>query len=357
MKKRATRSVVFVIMAGGKGERLWPLVRTHAPKVCLRLDGEQSLLQATVDRLTAAVPTAEWLVATTQQQADAVRASLPPRMRRAVLAEPEGRNTAACITLAAATLACRDPNGVMAVVPADHWIDDPAAYARAIQTAIRAADQQDTIVTIGVRPTQAHLGLGYVCTSDAIPGFHAPAVYRVRQFIEKPTLGVARRLLRQRRTLWNSGIFVGRSQRFLEVIAHWLPEHARAIVPLVRQSARWTPTARRAYASVPAISFDHGVMDHLTDGLVVEGKFRWADVGSLDSWARLRRSSTPAVTVDGQRVCVISADSHLIATIGVSDVLVVHTPSATLVCRSDQAQAVRDVVRRLESDHRLAAFR
>jgi len=235
-----------------------------------------------------------------------------------------------------------------------------------VRTAIRAAVAQDTLATIGIRPTRPHPGLGYLCAGARVVGSGRPRVFRLLRFAEKPSPAAARRLLARRRTYWNSGIFVGTSDKFLECVTEWLPDHTRRLVPLagwLAHGASGAPAsalarrARAAYGGVRAVSFDHGVMDHLRVGLVVEGRFAWADLGSWDVWARVGKAAAPTVTVDSRNVTVIGQRGHLVATIGVRDLLIVQTPSATLICRPDKAQAVRDVVRRLAADPRLAAYR
>ncbi len=361
-------AVTFVVMAGGRGERLWPLVRAERPKVCLSPDGTQSLLRATIARLRPTWPRAEWLIVTTREQAGAVRAALPPRLRTALLVEPEIKNTAACITLAAATLAVRDPRRVMVVVPADHWIGDAAAYQRALRAAVRAAVRHDAIATVGVRPTHPNPGLGYLCAGAALNGPSAPRAFRLERFVEKPSVAQARRLLRGRRTYWNSGTFVGTADKFLECVTEWLPEHTRRLVPLAgglrralgrRRDSRTSlaQRVRAAYRRLDGVSFDHGVMDHVRTGIIVEGLFPWADLGSWDTWARLGGTSARTIGVDSENVTVVGQRGHLFATIGVRDLVIVHTPNATLICRPDKAQAVRDVVRRVARDPRLSAYR
>lgn len=362
-------SVTFVVMAGGKGERLWPLVRATTPKVCLSPTGQRSLLRATIDRLRPVWPNADWLIVTTRGQADAVRAGLPPSLQRAVMVEPHIKNTAACITLAALSQAIRDPRQVMVMVPADHWIEPAGAFQRAMRTAIRVAVTHDTIAMIGIHPTHPQPGLGYLCAGAPLEGFRAPRVFRVLRFIEKPSRAKARRLLRRPRTYWNSGMFVGTADKFLECVTEWLPAHTRRLAPLAayfrRQGARQAPPngasfarlAGSAYRALEAVSFDHGVMDHLQGGLVVEGRFSWADLGSWETWAGLCQSSSQTVAVDSHNVTVVGQGRHLVATIGVRDLLVVHTPSATLICRPDKAQEVREVVKRLSRDPRLARYR
>ncbi len=368
-------AVTFVIMAGGKGERLWPLVRSATPKVCLSPDGTRSLLAATIDRLRLVWPHPEWLIVTTNGQAEAVRAALPSALRDAVLVEPQVKNTAACITLAAVTLAMRDPHRVMVVTPADHWVSDVPAFRQALRTAIRAAVAHDTIVTIGIRPTHPHTGLGYLCAGArlgaregragaSVNGARAPRMYRLKQFIEKPSTARAAALVKQPRTYWNSGTFVGTADKFLESVTQWLPEHTRRLVPLAEtlhghrrfSNASFLQRARAAYRALEEISFDHGVMDHLSEGLVVEGQFRWADLGSWDVWAQLGRASSRTIGIESENITVVGQEGHLVATIGVRDLVIVQTPSATLICHPQRAQAVREIVKRLALDPRLASY-
>ncbi len=369
-------AVTFVVMAGGRGERLWPLVRAASPKVCLSPTSRRSLLQETIVRLRPVDPEATWLIVTTQEQAAAVRADVPRSLRRAVMVEPQVKNTAACITLAAVALAIRDPHRIMVVVPADHWIDQVAMFRRAVGTAIRAAVSQDTIAMIGIRPTHPNPGLGYLSAGAALSGFRLPAgrhgaprVFRLARFAEKPSRAQARRLIRQPRTFWNSGIFVGSADKFLECITEWLPDHTRRLVPLAdyfrhdhggvaqHRQASFTRAAKGAYQTLRSVSFDHGVMDYVQGGLVVEGRFGWADLGSWDTWAALGHASSRTIAIDSHNVTVVSRPDHLVATVGVRDLLLVHTPSATLICRADKAQQVREVVKRLAADPRLAAYR
>jgi mannose-1-phosphate guanylyltransferase len=355
-------------MAGGSGERLWPLVRARSPKVCLSPSGRRSLLQGTIERLRPVATDASWLIVTTREQEAAVRADVPPALRHAVLVEPQGKNTAACITLAAVALAIRDPRRMMVVVPADHWVDRVGEFQRAVRQAIRAAATEETIAMIGVRPTHPHPGLGYLCAGRALAGFRAPRVLRLSRFVEKPSQALARRLLERPGTFWNSGMFVGRADTFLACVTEWLPDHTRRLARLApyfqrngRSGALRMPTfaraARAAYDPLQAVSFDHGVMDHVQGGLIVEGRFAWADLGSWDTWAALGHAASPTVQIESRNVTVLSRPDHLVATVGVRDLLIVHTPTATLICRADKAQDVRGVVRRVAADPRLAAFR
>ncbi|HEX9780344.1 MAG TPA: sugar phosphate nucleotidyltransferase [bacterium] len=352
-------AVTFVIMAGGRGERLWPLVRLRRPKVCVAPDKVHTLLAATIERLRPVWPGARWLVVTTDEQAEAVRASLPQRLRDVLLIEPQVKNTAAAIALAAVNLAIREPNRIMVVMPADHWVDDAREFQRSVRAAIAAASKHDAIVTIGVRPTHPHPRLGYLCAGARVPAGRGPRVFRVARFIEKPTAVLARRLVKQPRTFWNTGTFIGSADKFLECLTEWLPEHTRRLVPLAQGigSLAFAHRARVAYRALKPISFEYGVMDYLDGGLVVEGCYAWADLGTWEAWAHLNPDTSHIVSVDSRNVTVVSQEPHLVATVGVNDAVVVHTPTATLICRPDLAHRVREVVRRLSAKAHLAPYR
>ncbi len=350
--------VACVIMAGGRGERLWPLVRKTVPKVCLRIDGKRSLLETTLARVQGLWPRQQLLIVTTAAQARPIRHMLPRALRHALLVEPQPRNTAACIALAAVVLAQEDPTTIMVALPADHWIRPPAAFRHSLRSAIDVARENDEIVTIGIRPTRVHPGLGHVSVGASVGLQSGCRVFRLRRFEEKPSPNRARRLLASKRVYWNSGIFVGRVTTFLDLIERWLPAHARLIAPLGELAGQsgFQRRATSVYRRLRAISFDHGVMVHLRQGGVVEGNFQWEDVGSWESLIRISQGRQQGVRVASQNSHVISPDGHLVATVGLDHVIVVTTRDATLVCRTDRSQAVRGVVARLLSDRRLARY-
>lgn len=361
MKKQHPVGVTFVIMAGGKGERLWPLVHADHPKVCLSPDGKRSLLETTIERVRFVWPDAKYLIVTTEQQLEPVKACLrrlnhgDHKFEYRLLVEPQTKNTASCITLAAMTLGLRNHPQIMVAVPADHWIDNKTAFREALRKAIRVATTHDTLVTIGIRPTYPHPGLGYLCTGKPL----TPGIFTLEQFIEKPTLALASRLLKRPQVYWNSGIFVGMADKFLECVTEWLPEHAHRLFPLLQETSRssFLKRARKAYQALRAISFDQGVMDHWKGGFVVEGRFRWADLGSLDSWARFSSSSTlHTIHLKSRNVTALSTHRHLLATIGVRDLIVACSPSATLVCSSKHIHAVRQLVRQISRHPRLSDY-
>ncbi|MBI3324478.1 MAG: mannose-1-phosphate guanylyltransferase [Candidatus Omnitrophica bacterium] len=346
-------------MAGGRGERLWPLVRSGVPKVCLSPDGRQTLLEATLHRVRPLTRASNTLIVTIQPQAGPIRRILPQRFRRSLLVEPEPKNTAACLALAAAVLARHDPDQIMVALPADHWIAQSEAFYRSLQAAIETARKTGRIALIGLRPTRVHPGLGHLCLGAKPIVRQGCRVFRLVRFVEKPPVSLARRLVQRHQAYWNAGVFIGRVATFLALIERWLPDHARVVFPLGK-TARAPDFAKRAaaaYRTLRAVSFDHGVMAHLRDGEVVEGQFDWEDLGSWDSWVRVsRHRRAPPITIGGCNVNAISTNGHLVATVGLNDAIVVQTPDATLICHADAAQGVRDVVARLSRDARLSRY-
>ncbi len=350
--------VTMVIMAGGKGERLWPLVRTAAPKVCVPVDGSRSLLALTLDRVRGVAPRQDTLIVTSAAQARPVSRAVTAADRRAVVAEPEPRNTAACIALATALASARDPNGILVVLPADHWITPTASFRRSLHVGIDLAKAHDRMVMLGLTPTRVHPGLGHLCTSPHATTRRGCDVFELTRFVEKPTVEQAEQLMAQHRVHWNAGIFIGRVKTFERLISQWLPNHAKRIFPL-GEGPRSTLTRRAAavYPAVDPISFDHGVMAHVDEGFVVGGGYAWEDLGSWDSLARMSQFNAPLVAVQSRNACALSTDrAHLVAVVGVDDVIVVHTPDATLVCRADQAQAVRAAVGQLGTRRALRRY-
>jgi mannose-1-phosphate guanylyltransferase len=355
--------VTFVIMAGGQGERLWPLARRETPKVCLPLNGNGSLLQITLDRLRALWPRAEILIVTSRDQEAAVRAGLPTALQRVLLVEPRIRNTAACLTLAASVVSRRSPQRLMVVAPADHWITRHGAFRRAVEAAADSAIRHRTIATIGLVPTHAHGGFGYLCRGPLVRRCGATRVFALARFVEKPSRARLARLLHRPGTYWNSGIFTATAETFLAAIRRALPDHGRRIPPL---AAGWTPGRRQAaflrradqaYRRVPAVSFDEGVMRGLKGGLVVEGRFDWVDVGSWEAWARVQGRPSRAIRIDAPNVTVIGRNGHLVAAVGVRDLIVVQGSNATLICRPDRTQRVREVLQLLRADPQWALYR
>jgi mannose-1-phosphate guanylyltransferase len=342
-----------VIMAGGSGTRFWPLSRAARPKQLLPLGSDVSLLRATCDRIANLVPPAQTLVVTSQALAPAIRAELPDLPPENVLAEPVGRNTAPCVGWAASVVARRDPEAVLAVLPADHHIAEPAAYERVMARAIEAARSGD-MVTVGIRPTRPETGYGYVELGEEL----APGVQRARRFVEKPDELRARQFLASGRFLWNSGMFFFRADELLGMVRLHLPGLGDTLHQYDQAAQRGEELAlvARTYAELPDISIDHGVMEKAARVAVVPGDFGWSDVGSWTSAWELAQRDEEDNALFGEVVAVETRGSYVrapagktVAVVGLEDIVVVDTPDALLVMPRSRAQDVRAVVNTLKA--------
>jgi mannose-1-phosphate guanylyltransferase/mannose-6-phosphate isomerase len=345
-----------VVLAGGWGERLWPMSTRTRPKQLLRLVAGESLVRATLRRIASFAPASGALVLTNAAVRDAIAGELPGVPAERVIGEPVGRNTAPAIALAASLLLAEDPDAVMVVLPADHVVTDDAAFRDAIGLAVRAAEAGG-LVTLGIRPTRPETEYGYIRVGA---GSGVPGVCGVEAFTEKPDAATAVAFLEGGRHLWNSGMFVWRADRFLEEAALRLPEVVRALSGPPRPGdAAFAGWLARSYAGIPAVSVDYGVMEKAAGVMVVPASFGWDDVGSWNALERVWAAGGgrgagdgDVVLVDADR-CIVYAEGGTAAVVGLSDIVVAHTPGATLVCAKDRSRDVRRVVeeiRRREGD-------
>jgi mannose-1-phosphate guanylyltransferase len=336
-------------MAGGSGTRFWPRSRQRLPKQLLPIVGRKSLLADTLARVRPLVRPRDTWVVTGASHARAVRREARGLLPAHVLVEPQGRNTAAAIALAALHVAKAAPDAVMVVLPADHAVGDPADFRATLARAMDVAVATDRLVTIGIAPTYPETGFGYIDVGEPLDG---DGVHAVARFLEKPDRARAQSLIDGGRALWNAGIFAWRVERILAELRRWVPE---VLEPLEHAFARRSPAIlARAYRGLRAVSIDTGVLERAEHVAVVRATFPWSDVGSWAAVADLWRDGDArnatrgmTITVDSSG-CVIDAGSRLVALVGVQDLVVVDTPDAVLVCPTSRAQDVRLIVDELK---------
>lgn len=345
-----------VIMAGGSGTRFWPLSRHLFPKQLLRIGGEQTLIQQTMQRVSGCAKPSRVLISTNAGQAELIKGQLAEwkdDLKDNFVLEPEGRNTAPAIALAALEILSRDPEALMLVVPADHVVTGQRDFEAAVRLASRLA-ADGYLVTFGIKPIRAETGYGYIKPdSKTVLGKEGKLRgYRVHKFVEKPDTARAVQYLKAGNYFWNSGMFVWRAATILEEIRRYQPAVAKTMdwIRELKTAGATGQAIDDAYRGVPSVSIDNGVMEQSLKSAVVPVSFKWSDVGSWGSLDEVAARSKAGNVMTGRVVDIESADSivyadrRVVATIGLRDMVVVDTPDATLVCPKSRAQDVKKVV-------------
>ena len=337
---------VAVVMAGGRGERFWPLSRRNRPKQCLDLTGRGSLLQMTVRRLARVVGEENVLVVTGADMADLVASQLPGLDSANLLVEPVGRNTAPCVALAALWAKRRGTDPVLAVSPADHAVADEDAYVDTLRAAVRTAAVHHRAVTLGVQPVAPETGYGYLEVGERLFAVDGHPVFAVRRFVEKPDRATAQEYLAQGRYLWNSGMFFFRTSCFLDLVQRHLPGlHAR--LPEVEAALGGVGDLGAVYGQLEKVSLDYGIAERADGILVLPAAFGWDDVGSWTALERLYPGDAAGNVTDGSFLgvdatgCIVSGGKRLVVGIGIRDLVVVDTEDAVLICAKERVQDVR----------------
>ncbi|HZP60581.1 MAG TPA: sugar phosphate nucleotidyltransferase [Opitutaceae bacterium] len=350
----------IVILAGGKGERFWPQSRRRTPKHLLPIVGADPMLVQTLARVRPLVPAANIFIITAAEQAEAVRAACPRLPRANIVAEPVGRDTAPAVALAAALVAQRDSRGIFAVLPADHVIHDRRAYQADLRAAFAAAGTGEVMITIGIKPHEPATGFGYIQRGERWRTFARRPFFTVRRFVEKPSLEVARGYLAAGDYLWNAGMFVWSVPVVLKALEQHAPDLRAGLDGVMHGLARrraLAPLLKKIYPRLPKISVDYALLEKAGNVVVLPASFDWDDVGSWPAIARHHEADPGgnvlrgrAIVEDGRNNIVVSSDGHLLGVIGADDLIVVHTPDATLVCPRQRAQDIKRLLKRIESE-------
>ena len=343
-----------VIMAGGTGTRLWPLSRKSRPKQALKLIGERTMFQHAVDRLAPLFPPERIFVVTSPALAEVLRPQTPELPSDNFILEPAGRDSAPAAGLAAIHLLHRDPEAMMVMLTADHYITDISGFRAALAAAGKAAND-GTIVTLGIQPGFASTGFGYIHLGEAqtlVDGFR---VYTSAGFVEKPDQPTAVRFLESERYVWNSGMFVWRADRLMAEFAARMPDSHAALQAIAAAlgTSRAGEVLAGTWPQVRKISIDYGIMECAERVSVIPVDIGWNDIGDWSSLLEVLARDAQGNVVTGEACladtqgCLVRSDGRLVAAIGMQDVVIIETPDVVLVCPRERAQHVRDLVNQL----------
>jgi mannose-1-phosphate guanylyltransferase len=342
-------------MAGGIGARFWPASRTARPKQLLRLVGDRTMIQDTVDRLSDLVPDERILIVTNQALVEPIAEQLPTLDKTSIIGEPCKRDTAPCICLAAALIQRTDPDATMVIMPADRAIQTPNRFRDAVRRATALVEEHPSqLITFGIKPTFPSESYGYIERGESLADHED--VFRVEMFREKPSVEIAEQYLASGNFYWNAGIFVWKAAAILQALERFEPDMVGHIQTIVEShgTAEFSQVLETEFTAIEGKSIDYAVMEKHQEVVVIEAPFDWDDVGNWQSLARMRKSDDDGNTVQGKhlsvnsRGCIVSSqDDHLIVTLGVEDCIVVHTPDATLVAHKHDEEAIRQIVQQL----------
>lgn len=343
-------------MAGGSGTRFWPWSRQNTPKQLLNITGKKTMIEQTVSNVIPLVGADRILIVTNKTQASKIKKLLPEIPSNNIIAEPMGRDTAPCIGLAATIIEKRNPSAVMMALPADHLIRPANKFTKALNAAAQVATESNALVTFGIKPFEPSVNYGYIHRGRLNGKKSGCPIYQVKGFKEKPDRSTAQTFLDSGEYYWNGGIFVWKTDVLLENIVRFLPKLSKGLRRMSKNNFSQAAIARE-YKRFEKISIDYGVMEKADNVKVIEANFEWDDVGGWQALERLHKTHPGDNTVRGKHLgigtansIVIGDEKHLITTIGISDLIIVHTKDATLVCNKHNAEDVKKLVALLKAN-------
>jgi len=354
-----------VILAGGKGERFWPLSRAHRPKQLLRLISNKTMLQETIDRILPLIPRERTFIVTSDNMVNPILEDIKTVGRENILAEPRGRNTCLAIGLAAEHLKKIDPKAVMVVLSADHIIRPAERLLEVIKAGAEIALEEDRLITIGIEPTRAETAYGYIKLADLYKTVGNLSVYKVDSFTEKPKRITAQEYYYGRKHLWNSGMFIWSVDSILNSISACQPEMSRLLSEYAAgMGSKLEPQRRRElYEKSDAISIDFAVLENAENVLTIKADIVWDDVGSWNALERYKDKDREnnvvigrAALSDSYETTVYNDSDGVIVALGVSDLVIVKTNDIVLVTHKTKADDIKKILAEFAGDETLKKF-
>lgn len=348
-----------VVMAGGKGERFWPLSRAGTPKQFLKILSDKTLLEETLERTAALVPLERTLVVAGEVFKKPILEKVPALSEKNLLLEPEGKNTGPAIALAAVHLFKKDPQAVMVVLPSDHFIQPKERLVRILAAGAEAVQAGDFLITLGIVPNRAETGYGYIEVGEKAGEADGIAIYKVARFKEKPTRTVAQEYFLDRKHFWNSGMFVWQAASILKALERHQPAlygHLQAYAETIG-SSREMSARKTLFSSLEPVSIDVAVLEKADNVLTIPSDFLWDDVGSFLALERVRRRDREnnlqigdVLTLSTYETTVINEGGGLVAAFGVSDLVVVKSGELVLVAHKTRVPDLKELTEKLAAD-------
>ena len=362
MKKR-----YVVIMAGGNGERFWPESRVANPKQFLPIVGDIPMLKQTINRLKDFIDVENIFVITNAKHRSIVLAICPELDTKKVIGEPIGRDTAPAVALATLLVQREDPDAIFAMLPADAVIQDKSAFYSVLESSFKLAETEPALVTIGIKPSHPATGYGYIQKSNQCGEFSGNVAYSVKKFVEKPNFDKAKAYLESGDFYWNAGMFIWSVSVIRSEFEKNCAELWRRIEAMTAQldlGKELNVLLESIYPDLEKISVDYAIIEKASKVVMFESLFDWDDVGEWSAVARHdpidsdgNCSRGLSLAVDSKNNIISNRDDkHVVTLLGVEDLIVVHTEDATLVCKKDQSQAVKNLVQRLSKKSETKKF-
>ena len=353
-----TNKCYALIMAGGRGERFWPLSKKTLPKPFIPLLQKETMIQETVKRIKSLIPEERIIIVLSRDHFSIAQQQLPEVPVENFVIEPFGRDTAACIGLASLYIGRKDEDATMVVLAADHLIADREAFFRTITASLKFLTSDDYIVTIGIKPTRPETGYGYIERGEMLESIDNESFFRVKKFVEKPNLSTASDYLQSDRYCWNSGMFIWKNATIQKSLSLYMPELWDGLMRIYGclGSEKEEEVIKKEFSQFEIVSVDYGVLEKSSRVVVLPARFNWDDVGTWTALERVYDLDESDNVVVGKHVgrdthgCIIFSQDQLVATLGVKDLVIVQAKDKILVCHKEKAPYLKEIVRLIEGE-------
>jgi len=357
---------VAVLMAGGRGQRFWPHSRFDTPKQLLSITGGSSMIRETVNRVSPLIDLSDVFISTTEDLFNGIKDALPEVDYLNYILEPVGRDTAACIGLAAVVIAHRykDPDTTMILLPIDHIIKEREKFLQTINEACKLARETGNLITIGIKPSRPETGYGYICVGEEVKKIDDIIACKVKEFAEKPNLEAAEKFINEGNYLWNSGIFIWTCKDILDAIEKKTPKLYQGLMKIQNSlgTLHKKEIMKEVFYSLEKISIDYAIMEKVSNRLVVKGGFKWDDIGSWTSMERIFPLDKDSNVIQGghegvdTKNCIVINDEGLIVTIGLSDLVIVSSGDIKLIYPKKREGDLKEIIKKIANNEKYKKY-